>query len=90
MESKIYSINELDIKQHSFILLTSKRASGKTIMMLDLIKNLMNRYDYDFIVMFSDTASFLDEYKFLDKSFIFKTEDMNDIIKKNIKNSREK
>ena len=49
MESKIYSINELDIKQHNFILLTSKRCSGKMVMMLDLIKNLMNRYEYDFI-----------------------------------------
>ena len=29
---KVYSVNELEFKQHSFILLASKRMSGKTVM----------------------------------------------------------
>jgi hypothetical protein len=31
-ENKIYSVNELEFKQHSFVLLASKRMSGKTVM----------------------------------------------------------
>ena len=79
---KLNQINDLDIKQHSFILLTSKRASGKTVLLLDLIKNLCDKYEYDFIVMFSESAKFLKEYDFLDKSFIYRTEEMEDKLKK--------
>ena len=37
MENKVYSIDELDIKQHSFILIASRRCSGKSILLIDLI-----------------------------------------------------
>ena len=82
MDTNIKEISSLDIKHHSFILLTGRRCSGKTVMMLDLIKNLCDKYEYDFIVMFSESAKFLNEYNFLDKSFIYRTEEMEDKLKK--------
>ena len=81
-ENKIYSVNELDFKQHSFILLASKRMSGKTVMVQYLIKYFLDKYDFDIILMISDTARFTKDYEFIDKDLIFKTDEMEDKIKK--------
>jgi len=97
MESnqKVYSIDELDFKQHSFILITSRRASGKSVLVKHLTKKLLDDYDYDFIVLFSDTANFTKDYDFINKDFIFKTDQMEDklekilkIQEKNVKNNK--
>ena len=92
---KIYSIDELDFRQHSMILLASKRMSGKTIMVQNLIKYFLNKYDFDIILMISDTARFTKDYDFIDKDLIFKTDEMEDKIskilkiqEKNIKNNK--
>ncbi len=81
-ENKIYSVNELEFKQHSFVLLASKRMSGKTVMVQNLIKYFLDKYDFDTILMISDTAKFTKDYDFIDKDLIFKTDEMEDKIKK--------
>ena len=93
--NKIYSVNEIDYKQGSFILICSKRASGKSVMVKDLTKNLLDKYEFDFIVLFSDTAKFTFDYNFVGDEFIFTTdqieEKLNKILKiqeKNIKNKK--
>jgi energy-coupling factor transporter ATP-binding protein EcfA2 len=70
MESnlKVYSIDELNFKQHSFILITSRRCSGKSVLVKHLTKKLLDDYDFDFIILFSDTANFTKDY---DISVIF-------------------
>jgi energy-coupling factor transporter ATP-binding protein EcfA2 len=97
MESnqKVYSIDELNFKQHSFILITSKRASGKSVLVKHLTKKLLDDYDYDFIIMFSDTCHFTQDFDFIGKDFIFKTDVMEDkldkilkIQEKNVKNNK--
>lgn len=98
MESnqKVYSIDELNFKQHSFILITSKRASGKSVLVKHLTKKLLDDYEYDFIIMFSDTCHFTQDFDFIGKDFIFKTDQMEDkldkILKlqeKNVKNNKQ-
>ena len=79
---KVYSIDELDFNQNSMILLASKRMSGKTVMVKGLIKYFLDRYDFDIIIMFSDTARFTKDYDFIDENLIFKTDEMEDKIKK--------
>jgi len=75
---KIYSVDELDIKQHAFILITSKRASGKSVLVRNLIMHLLDKYEYDVIIMFSDTAKFTDDYNFIDKDMIYKTDQLEE------------
>ena len=82
---KIYSIDELDIKQGAFILITSKRASGKSVLVRLLIKNLLDKYEYSFMVLFSDTATFSGDYDFINKEFIFTTDDIENKLDKILK-----
>ena len=64
--NNVLSIEDLDLKQHSFILISSKRMTGKTVFLRNLIKYFVDKYDYDVIILFSDTAKFTQDYKFLD------------------------
>ena len=98
MESnqKVYSIDDLKIAMHSFILITSKRASGKSVLVKHLTKKLLDDYEYDFIIMFSDTCHFTQDFDFIGKDFIFKTDQMEDkldkilkIQEKNVKNNKQ-
>ena len=98
MESnqKVYSIDDLKIVMHSFILITSKRASGKSVLVKHLTKKLLDDYEYDFIIMFSDTCHFTQDFDFIGKDFIFKTDQMEDkldkilkIQEKNVKNNKQ-
>ncbi len=82
---KVYSIDELDIKQGAFILITSKRASGKSVLVRELIKNLLDKYEYSFMVLFSDTAKFNGDYDFINNEFIFTTEDIENKLDKILK-----
>ncbi len=82
---KVYDISELDIKQGAFILITSKRASGKSVLVRDLIKNLFDKFNYDFIVLFSDTARFNGDYDFIKNEFIFTTDDIEQKLDKILK-----
>ena len=67
IDNTVISVDQIDIKQHSYILLASKRASGKTVLNINLIKCLLDKYEYSFIILFSDTASFGTDYSFIDK-----------------------
>ena len=82
IDTRVISVEDIDIKQHSFILISSKRMSGKTILNLNLIKYLMDKYEFSFIVLFSDTASFSQDYSFIDKALIFKTDEMEKKLQK--------
>ena len=82
IDNKVLSVEQIDIKQHSFILLASKRCSGKTVLNINLIKSLLDKYEYDYVVLFSDTASFGTDYSFIDKALIFKTDEMEYKLKK--------
>jgi energy-coupling factor transporter ATP-binding protein EcfA2 len=65
-KEKVYSIEELDIKQGSFICICSKRCSGKSVLTKNLIKVLLDKFDFDVIIMFSETSQFNKDYDFLD------------------------
>ena len=55
-KERIYPIEELDIKQGAFIVICSKRASGKSVLTRNLVKHLLDIYEYDVILMFSETS----------------------------------
>lgn len=40
--------------------------TGKTVFLRNLIKYFLEKYEYDVIILFSDTAKFTQDYKFLD------------------------
>ena len=85
MNTTVKQISDIDIKQHSFILICSKRASGKTVLNIDLIKNLLDKYEYNNVILFSQTAQFNKDYDFLDRDLIFKCDDMDDKLSKILK-----
>lgn len=97
MESqKVYQIEDLDVKQHSFILIASKRCSGKSVLVRNLVKHLLDLYEYSAILLFSETAELNKDYNFIDKSFIYKTsqieEKLNKLLKiqeRNVKNNKD-
>jgi len=62
-------------KQHTTSIICSKRNTGKSSLVLQLIYNMVSKYDFTFIVLFSNTAKHLDIYNFLNKKFIFPLED---------------
>ena len=78
--NKVLRVDDLELKQHSFILIASKRASGKTVLIRNILKYLLDKYEYDFIILFSDTAKFNGDYKFIDEKLIFKTDELEDKI----------
>ena len=51
-------------------------------MVQNLIKYFLDKYDFDVIIMISDTARFTKDYDFIDKNLIFKTDEMEEKIKK--------
>ena len=67
MENKIIKLEDLDLKINSFILLISKRNSGKTVLTRWLIYNLTEKNNYSWIFLFSNTAEFNGDYNFLKK-----------------------
>jgi hypothetical protein len=78
------------------ILITSKRNSGKSVMIRNFIKYLFDKFEYSFIILFSDTAKFNGDYDFIDQNFIFTTdlieEKLDKILKiqeKNVKNKKD-
>ena len=80
-KQKIYSIEELnEIKQHSMILLASARNTGKSVLVKNLISFLLSKYEYNFIIIFSDTSEYEKEYDFID--IHFKTKDLDEKLKK--------
>ena len=87
MESnnQVLSIEDLNIAQNSFIVIASKRNSGKTVLNKNLIKYLLDSYDYQFMVLFSDTF-FNGDYKdIFDKDFVYKSDQLDEKVEKILK-----
>ena len=82
---KVYSIEELDVLQGNFTVICSRRASGKSLLMRNLVKHLLDIHEYNVIIMFSETCNFNKDWEFLDKNLIFKTDQMEDKIEKILK-----
>jgi len=64
----IHWIDSLKIPEYAFILLSSKRRSGKWIICKNLLKKISDDFDIDFIVIFSKTVKFTHDYDFLKKN----------------------
>lgn len=71
-DNKILKIADLNIINNSFVLIVWKRNSGKTILTKNLIYVLHKKYNYDSILLFSETAHFNNDYSFLPKNCIFR------------------
>jgi len=57
-------------------LLVSKRNSGKTVLAVSLIYNFLKKFDFSYILVFSETAHFNESgYDFLDKKCIHRFDD---------------
>jgi len=55
-QSKIYQVEELDLKQDCTYVITSKRNTGKSVLTKEIVYNLLSKYDFHFILMISKTA----------------------------------
>lgn len=62
------------IKKHTTTIITSKRNTGKTVIALNLIKDMLITHDYNYICLFSDTANFNPQWDFIKKDLIFSLE----------------
>jgi len=81
MESeKIYTVEELKLKQDTFIILVWKRNSGKSVYCRNLIIYYINNFDFDFIILFWETAIFNKDYDFLGEDWIFKYNKFDKVI----------
>jgi len=55
-QSKIYKVEELDLKQNCTYVITSKRNTGKSVLTKEIVYNLLSKFDFHFILMISKTA----------------------------------
>ena len=81
-QQEILKINDLDLIQHSFTLICSKRNSGKSVLTKNIVYNLYNKFDYDSIFIFSETSTFTGDYDFIPKECHFKFKNIDNQIKK--------
>lgn len=88
--NKIYDVDELNLKLNSFIVLASKRQSGKSVLCKHIIQNLINKNDIKHILLFSKTATFNDDYTFIDKKYIYDYDKSESIIKKVMEHQKQK
>ena len=71
-DNKIYSIDELDLKHNTFILLASKRAWGKTVLIKNIVKNLFEKFTFQAIIIFSETSTFNGDYDYIQPNCHFR------------------
>ena len=81
----VFSVEQLDIKEGSFNLVASKRCSGKSVLVRHMVKHLLDLHHYNVILLFSETAELNEDYNFIDKSFIFKTSQIEEKLNKILK-----
>ena len=79
---KVYTIEELNIDQNSFILTSSKRNSGKSILVKNLIHYLTENFEYDYMLLFTDTFFNGDYNNIFKKECVYKSEELDEKIKK--------
>ena len=73
---EIYNIADLKFAKNSFILLASKRRSGKSVLCKDILLNIINNDDISFVVLFSQTSKLNEDYDFIPEKFRFKHDQM--------------
>ena len=83
--NKVFTVEEIDFKLGSFNLLASKRCSGKSVLVRNIIKHLLDLYSYSAIILFSETAELNEDYNFIDKCFIYKTNQIEEKLNKILK-----
>ena len=83
--NKVYTVEELDLKEGSFNLVASKRCSGKSVLVRNMVKHLLDLHSFDCIILFSETAELNDDYNFIEKSFIYKTSQIEEKLNKILK-----
>ena len=91
--NQVIKVNDLDLKENPFICIASKRMSGKTVLTRNLLMYLLNKYEYKFIVLFSDTGKFNGDYNFLKhKDMIYDSDQLENKIPKilNMQKNRNK
>jgi len=89
-DTNVQDIEDLDIKLHSFIVIASKRASGKTILCKNIIKNLIDNNDIHHILIYSKTCQFNGDYDFIDKKYMYDYENCEEHIKNVMNYQKEK
>jgi hypothetical protein len=55
---KVYNIDELKFNINTTFLICSKRNSGKSVLVMDLLKNLCENHEINNIILFSETAHY--------------------------------
>jgi hypothetical protein len=79
--NNITNINDLIFYQWGTLVIISKRNSGKTVLIKNLILNICNNFQYNAIFLFSETG-FLekDEWSYVDE--FYKTDDIEEKVGK--------
>ena len=66
-DTNVHSISDINFVKNAFILLSSKRRSGKTVLLKNILLNIMNNNYIHFIILFSKTSDITKDYDFIDK-----------------------
>lgn len=72
-------LNKFNFEQDSTYVVCSKRNSGKSVLVIDLIYHLTQKHKYNSIVLFSKTANFSikNDWSFIQNKYIFEGVDDN-------------
>ena len=74
-------IDDLEFYKWSTIVIISRRGSGKTTLIKNLMFNLCNKHDYNCVIVFSETAEYeMDEWAYADK--FYKTDEIEEKVTK--------
>lgn len=66
----VLSVDQINFPSHPFVLIASARRSGKSVLMRDLVFNMLRKSHIDFLMLFSQTAVYEKEYGFLSQEQI--------------------
>jgi hypothetical protein len=69
------TVENIKIPKYAFIVLAGKRRCGKSIMIKHLVKHICDIDNIDFVVVFSNTAKFNNDYDMLPDKCIFEYKD---------------
>ena len=86
----VIDVEDIKIDNYSFILIASRRRSGKSVLVKGLIKNICDNFEIDFIILFSKTAEYNNEYDFIEKKYRYDYEKCEQVIEKIINYQKQK
>jgi len=89
-DTEILDCENIKIDNYSFILLASRRKSGKSVLVKGLIKNICDNFEIDYIIIFSKTSLYNNDYDFLDKKYHYDYDESEKIITKIIDYQKKK